>query len=115
MMTGVEAVAALPNMIRVSGFDIAIVKTDPMFTAAENKWGSWSCNEQMIRIQEHMPSRFKAVDTFLHELLHTIYWVHDIRDDDKEERVVGIISVALLSVHRDNPWLGVWLSRALHP
>jgi hypothetical protein len=69
--------------------------------------------EQTIRIQRHMATPQKAVDTFMHEVLHALYWAYGIRDEDKEERTVGAMSTALMTCYRDNPWLLDWIREAL--
>lgn len=110
---GIEAVRALPDSIRVAGYDFQIVKWTTHEASACSRWGEFSQIEQVIRIQENIPSPFKAVDTFLHEVSHAIFWAYGIHDDDKEERIVSTMGTALMTVHRDNPWLAPWLTKAL--
>lgn len=112
-MTGDEAVAALPATIKVAGFDFAIAKMNWHEASSKNRWGECSTAEQTIRMQESFPSPYKAVDTFLHECLHAVYWSYSVRDEDKEERIVATFSTALMTLHRDNPWLAKWIGDAL--
>ena len=114
-MTGEEAVAALPSTIRVAGFDFAIRKMPALEAMGKRKWGEFCHIEHYIAIQAHMPTPQKAVDTFLHEALHAIWWAWGIHDDDKEERTVSALGTALMTLHRDNPWLGDWIAAALRP
>lgn len=49
----------------------------------------------------------------LHEILHAIYWVYGVEDEDKEERLVGMMASALTQVWRDNPQVVTWLNEQL--
>ena len=48
--------------------------------------------------------------TVLHEILHACADVVGVDDDKAEERVVTVLSPALLQVLRDNPRLVEWLT-----
>jgi len=106
-------VERLPDVVRVGGFDIRIIKWDDLAAAASQRWGEFSSVEQVIRIQRNMPSRFKAADTLFHEISHAIFWVYGVEDSDKEERVVSAFGSAWMQIHRDNPWLARWLLEVL--
>lgn len=112
-MTGVEAVAALPASIKVAGFEVAIEPWPVLTGVATRQFGEWSPLEQTIRIMSAMATPQKAVDTFLHETMHAIYWAYGVHDDDKEERIVAALSTGLMTLHRDNPWLTKWIGDAL--
>jgi hypothetical protein len=104
-------VDALPEMIKVGAFDFAIEKVDTLEAHSRGVYGQCSSQLMTLSIQRQMPSRQKAVDTFLHELLHAIWWERDLEDADKEERTVGCLSTGLVQVHRDNPWLADWIKK----
>lgn len=112
-MTGPEAIAALPITVRIGPFDFAIKKMSTHVAAGRQQFGEFSCISFEISIQEDIPSAAKAVDTFLHEVLHGIYWSYGFEDEDKEERIVGNMATALTALYRDNPWLSAWISKAL--
>lgn len=112
-MNGSAVVLALPDSIRVAGYDFRIQKWTANEAQGAMRWGEMSSNEQVIRIQSNMPTPFKAVDTFLHEVTHAIFWSYRLDDDDKEERIVSTMGTALMTLHRDNPWLAKWIERAL--
>ena len=111
-MTGEEAIDALPSSIRVGPFDFKIERWTAIECADNRRWGECSCLMQTIRIQRSMPSATKAVDTFLHEVLHAIYFAWGIEDEDKEERTVAAIATAWTQIFRDNPWLIRWIGEA---
>lgn len=112
-LTGEQAVDLLPATIRVGGFDFAIEKWTSHQAAGANRYGEFSSLEQTIRVQMNMPSRFKAVDTFLHEIAHAMFWVYGVHDEDKEERIVCALGSGYMALHRDNPWLTEWLDQVL--
>lgn len=104
-------VDALPDVVRIGAFDFAIEKMDVRDAMSRGVYGQCSTQLQIISIQRHMPSRQKAIDTLLHELLHAIWWERDLEDADKEERTVGCLGTGLVQVHRDNPWLADWIKK----
>lgn len=106
-------IESLPALMRVGGFDIKIEKWTVHQAAGAARYGEFSSIEQVIRIQLGISSRYKAVDTFLHEVNHALFWAYGIEDEDKEERIVGALGTAWMTLHRDNPWLCDWLKTAL--
>ena len=110
---GRQAIDDLPDRIKVCGFDIALVKWTHHQASGAARYGEFASIEQVIRLQRDMPTRFKAVDTLLHELGHAIYWAFNLHDDDKEERMVGTMATAWTGIFRDNPWLTKWIADAV--
>lgn len=108
-----EAIARLPASIRIAGFDFTIRRMSSHESNGKGRYGECSTIEQTIYIQENIITNYKAVDTFLHEVLHALYWAYGVDDEDKEERIVGTLSSALMTCHRDNPWLALWIDEAL--
>jgi hypothetical protein len=106
-------VDALPELIRVGAFDFAIEKIHTIEAHSRGCYGQCSTQTLTLSIQRQMPSRHKAMDTFLHELLHAIWWERDLEDADKEERIVGCLGTGLVQVHRDNPWLADWIKKGM--
>ena len=102
----------LPEKVRIGAFDFQIQRWNSYQAAAAQRWGECSTTEFVIRIQVDMPTRHKAVDTVLHEIMHAIYVIFGVEDDDKEERIVSMFAKALAGVYRDNPWIIEWLKKA---
>lgn len=103
----------LPKTVRVAGYDFKIVVWQPLEAHSAHRYGECSTIEQVIRISRFSASPEKAVDTFLHELLHAIHWAFGVEDVDREERTVNLLSTGLMTVHRDNPWLAPWIAETL--
>jgi hypothetical protein len=110
---GREAVDALPDHVRICGHDFRIEKWSPQEATGARRWGECSFTAQVIRVSHNMPSGSQAVDTFIHETLHALFWAFGIDDEDKEERIVGTLGTAMTMLHRDNPWLATWISAQL--
>ena len=113
MMTGQEAVEALPASVRVGPFDFEIRLVSHHEASGRSRWGTCNSIARVIDIQREMPDVHQAINTLLHEVLHAIYWAYGIEDGDKEERVVNHFALALLTLHRDNPWLADWITNVL--
>lgn len=107
-----KLIKRLPDSVRVGAYDFRIVRWSSLEASAGMKYGECSTIEQNIKIQVNMPSRYKAVDTFIHELLHAMYWAYGVEDEDKEERIVGMLASAWVVFHRDNPWYFDWIKSA---
>lgn len=102
----------LPKTMRVGAYEFRIKKMSSARAAGERRFGECSICEQAVSIQDWMPSRCKAVDTFIHELLHALYWAWGIEDEDKEERIVNVLGPAWTAFYRDNPWFLDWIKSA---
>jgi hypothetical protein len=102
----------LPGNVRVGPFDFRIELMAPCRAASEKAFGLCNCLEHVISLQRDMPNKSRVVDTFLHELMHAIYWAYGIEDRDEEERIVGAIAVGMTALFRDNPWLLDWIKGA---
>lgn len=102
----------LPASVRVGPYTFSIEKWSMHQASANQAFGLCSSNEQRISIQSEMPTRWRAVDTFIHELYHAIFYAYGIEDEDKEERAVGALGTAHVALYRDNPWLIDWIKSA---
>lgn len=105
-------VTRLPPTVRIGLHEFRITKLSAQKAASDRRYGSCSTTEQEITLQEWFPTRYKAVETFLHELSHAIYWVQGVDDGDKEERTVNLFATGWAAFHRDNPWFLDWLRAA---
>lgn len=105
------ALKSLPSSIRVGPFDIAIHIWPEIEAHASARFAEFSATEQLMRISESLQSSHKVADSFLHELLHAVWWVNDLTEAAAtEEHIVGHVASTLVQVHRDNPWLAPWIA-----
>jgi hypothetical protein len=107
-----ELVKTLPKTMRVGGYDFRIQKVSTAEAASSQRYGECSSVQQLIGIQEWFPSRYKCVDTVVHEITHAIFWAYDLKDDDKEERIVCALGSGWMAFYRDNPWFLDWIKSA---
>ncbi len=110
---GRAAVEQLPASIRVGAYDYTIDKWPGQNHNALKLHGHFSGVEQSIGLQLDLPSPAKAVEVFIHEVNHAIYYVFNADDADTEERLVKVFAIGWLCVYRDNPWLLDWLKEAV--
>ncbi len=92
----------LPNKIKVACFDIEIREWDTKTANMRRCYGEYSADELIIRIDVTQKEQ-RVVETLIHEIIHAIYNLYNINDDDKEERIVSAMSRGWLQVYRDNP------------
>lgn len=104
-----EALAQLPARIRVGAYPLKILIIDGRSSDRHMVWGLFSANEQAIYLNDEFPSLTHMASTFLHEIMHAVWYAQGIDDDDKEERIVTMLSSGLTQVYRDNAWLAPWI------
>lgn len=76
-------------------------------------FGDFSYINSRIRIEENLKGS-ALVDTVLHEILHAIWKLGQLKDKrEDEERAVAIMATYLTQVLRDNPKMLTWLKKNL--
>ena len=79
----------------------------------EELFGDFSYINSRIRIEQNLTGP-PLVDTVLHEVLHAIWRLGQLKDKkEDEERVVAVMATYLTQVLRDNPALMPWLRKHL--
>lgn len=106
-----NAARQLPPVVRVGPFDVRVVDLDA--TTATDDYGQFSADDLEIRLRRHFVSPAVAADTFIHEVLHAVWWVMNARAKDGEERIVTLLSTGLTQFFRDNPAVLAWLRKSL--
>jgi len=76
-------------------------------------FGDFSYINSRIRIEENLKGT-ALVDTVLHEILHAIWKLGQLKDKrEDEERAVAMMETYLTQVLRDNPKMLTWLKKNL--
>jgi predicted nucleic acid-binding protein len=76
-------------------------------------FGDFSYINSRIRIEQNLKGT-ALVDTVLHEILHAIWKLGQLKDKrEDEERAVAIMATYLTQVLRDNPNMLTWLKKNL--
>jgi hypothetical protein len=104
-------VRSLPPVVRIGPFDIRVVELDA--GTGTDDYGQFSADELEIRLRRDFVSPAMAADTFIHEVLHAVWWVMNARAKDGEERIVTLLSTGLTQFLRDNPAVLAWLRKSL--
>ena len=99
------------NKIRIGYIDFAILPFPNGF--ASNLDGKTDFTRQIIYIDEILSPEAKAC-TLLHEVLHAVWALHALSDDDKEERIVTALGNGLAQVFRDNSKLLSFIKNSLY-
>ncbi len=97
----------LPETICIGYQDIEVIETD----FPDNEQGVYISDKSQIRIQRDMQPR-ESLNTVLHEIIHAIIFVYGakqiFKDEEEEERVVGLVGNGLAEAFSRNPELAKW-------
>lgn len=103
--------ARMPRSVRVGPYDLRIVRLSGRH--AKRDYGQFCHESQEIRLRSRYASPTLAADTLLHEILHAVWWVGQIKAKEGEEHIVTVTATTLTQVIRDNPALMLWLRAAV--
>jgi hypothetical protein len=101
----------LPPVVRIGPFDVRVGELDAAI--AKENYGQFSADDLEIRLRRDFASPSMAADTFIHEVLHAVWWVMNAHAKDSEERIVTLLSTGLTQFLRDNPAVLAWLRKSL--
>ncbi len=100
----------LPAEIKVASHMYKVSLKDREWYHESGKRGECDKNETKIWISEGMTVS-RTVETFIHEILHAVYYEYGIQDEDEEERIVTALATGFSQVIKDNPELLKYLTR----
>jgi hypothetical protein len=102
-------VNSLPDTIRIGPYNLAICKVEKI--GEEDKYfGMFDGSTEQISIVLNHPSKTRAADTLLHEILHGIWYV--VHASGEEEQTVSALATGLIQTFKDNKWLHDWLKKS---
>lgn len=101
-----------PTLVKVMNHDFEIKWVDGDVESGAQKYGWCNCNDQVIAVSSRLRST-QIADTFLHEVIHALNWMMEIKDGAKEEEICTRLSSALCCFWRDNPEALTWWSRMI--
>jgi hypothetical protein len=103
----------LPAKIRVNGYDCRFVR-DRSLLDDGGMFGEYSDNERVIRMAEsdQFPDEIMEVGTVIHEWLHAMIGIYNIKVPD-EEALVEALEAALVQGLRDNKTFARSILKAL--
>lgn len=101
-----------PTSLKIINMIFEVQWVDSTIEEGAQKFGWCSCNKQIIGISDSLKP-CKTADTFLHEVIHALNWVMDIKDGAKEEDITNRLSSAICCFWQDNPEAFVWWSELI--
>lgn len=102
----------LPGSIRVGYRTYRVEEFEILDATSADKFGECDHIRGLIRVRMDLGPVVIA-NTLLHEVLHACCEVGGLQDDDKEERVVEVLSNQLTQVWRDNFEWSSWMEAML--
>src|SRR5690348_5942109 len=100
-----------PKTLRIGPFDIDIGLLPTEDEAAN--FGNYENEKQKIGLRKEYSNARQEAEVLLHETIHAVWDIYQLRDVDKEERAVASISIGLAQVMRDNKEFMDYLRQAL--
>ena len=94
-----------PTSIKIGPHYFKIERWEHTASTTHQQYGQCSVSEKTLRVDRMLEGTWHWLETMIHEINHAVYWVYDIEDEDKEERVVAAFSTAWTSIYQDNPEL----------
>src|SRR5258705_11539277 len=105
-----------PTTVKVGPFDVKIVEFDKDDEDMKLCFGAFDPMSLKIYLRPDFATKMLEVETLIHEVLHSVYWIQGIKHGPKniEEHVVHNMSVGLTQVWRDNPNLISWINYSMN-
>ena len=111
-----------PTQVKIGYRTLKIKYVNPDFIKDDmtESFGEYRSREGIIYIQDSLVGQERCNTTW-HEILHAVVYIYSLnqangplKEDDAEELVVNTISIAMMGVYRDKPWLLDMLKKHLN-
>lgn len=115
-MTPQKILDIAPRSVRIGGFDWKVEwgDSDLKSDTGNSCWGLCRPDNHLIQIStKDRPSGRHVISTFLHELLHAVYFDRRIPKDADEETIVVNLEHGLMDVINNNPGLLDFIKRGV--
>ena len=90
-----------PRRLRIAGKMIEVRFISKEEAEERGIWGTFVPAESTIYVAD-CGTAADLLDTILHEVLHALYYVWNLNDEDDEERTVHTLASALQAIFVDN-------------
>jgi len=91
----------LPDSVLVGHRDIQIVKLSTNEALTDGIHGNYQSCTGTIQLNTTLEDNHLR-EVLLHEILHAIYDIYNIQDEDTEERIVSTYAPAMIKLFMDN-------------
>lgn len=95
----------LPKSIKIGPFIFSIIARSENWQHDNDACGMCNTDHHSIDVVTERRTAGFILDTLIHEIQHAIWWVMDLKDEDKEEEVVRRLATGWSMVYVDNPAL----------
>ena len=111
-----------PTQVKIGYKTIKIKYVNPNFITDDmvDSYGEYRAREGVIYIQDALVGQERCNTTW-HEILHAVGYIYalnqangPLKEDDAVDLVVITVSIAIMGVDRDNPWLLDMLKKHLN-
>ena len=97
-----------PATIQVADLLFAVVPLSPNSSEASEKYGVTDLQSSTIHYAENQTDD-RLRNTILHEVFHACWNRANLKDDDREERIVTGLANVFIQVLQDNPEWVKWI------
>ena len=100
----------MPKRIKIAGKSVQVVPLTKQQYEDLEIYGAFYADTGIIAVYPQQ-SAANLLDTFLHEILHAIYYYWNMDDTDDEERTVHTMASALQALYVDNQHVLTYIQR----
>lgn len=101
-----------PTKVKVGWATYKIEVWHPAEAVGARRFGESNPISRVIRVDTSYSPQ-QTAETLLHEIIHCVYTMWDLDDEDKEEKIVSQIGTGLTTVWHDNPEVFAWIAENL--
>lgn len=105
--------SGLSSKVRIGCADYTIVPWTSHQAGDYSRHGEHSSTLRELRICFEGRGDSAHATTLLHEIIHAVWYQYGLEDEDKEERVVTVLSNGLSAALRDSPDVFAWIAKSV--
>ena len=98
----------IPEKIKILSADYTVRRVDKQWQRDTDSKGQCDTEEYIITLPVEQELSL-LLDTAVHEVMHGVYELMQLTDEDKEEAYVARLSTGFVTVLRDNPKFRKWV------
>tara|TARA_R100000306_G_C4342445_1_gene125928 strand:+ start:525 stop:872 length:348 start_codon:yes stop_codon:yes gene_type:complete len=99
--------------INILGSEWSVFWFDNELPCGSDDWGLCYKDKRRIEILNNSVPEFE-VDTFLHEVMHAVWYEYKRSNRETEENAVAVLSAGLINIFKHNPEVLAYLTKNLN-